>query len=57
MTYKKNTKNSVIYECIKCDFNTCKKGDYQRHLQTQKHKNNIILINDAQKTPIKLFSC
>ena len=57
MTYKKNTKNSVIYECIKCHFNTCKKGDYQRHLQTQKHKNNIILINDAQKTPIKLFSC
>ena len=57
MTYKKNSKNSVIYECIKCDFNTCKKGDYQRHLQTQKHKNNIILINDAQKTPIKIFSC
>ena len=43
MTYKKNTKNSVIYECINCDFTTSKKGDYQRHLQTQKHKNKNIV--------------
>jgi len=57
MTYKKNSKNSFFFECIFCDFNTCKKGDYNRHLQTQKHKNNEILIIGAQKTSIKNFTC
>ena len=42
MTYKKNTKNSIFYECKLCDYNTCKRGDYCRHVLTQKHKNNEI---------------
>lgn len=32
------SKNSrCIYTCEKCDFNSCKKGDYSRHLLTAKH--------------------
>ena len=33
-------KNSPKYCCELCDFNTSKKLDYSRHIQTQKHKNN-----------------
>ena len=56
MTYKKSAKNSNFYECKLCDYNTCKKGDYCRHLQTQKHKNNEILITGAHTTN-KIFTC
>ena len=35
-------KNSKKYCCELCDFNTCKKIDYDRHIQTQKHKNNVL---------------
>ena len=30
-------KTSIKYECINCDFICSKKGDYSRHLSTQKH--------------------
>ena len=33
-------KNTNKYNCKKCYFITCKKTDYTRHLETQKHKNN-----------------
>jgi len=56
MTYKKSAKNSTFYECNICDYNTCKKGDYYRHIQTLKHKNNEILINSAHTTD-KMFAC
>ena len=56
MTYKKSAKNSIFYECNLCHYNTCKKGDYFRHLQTQKHKNHEILINSAPTTN-KSFTC
>jgi len=29
-----------FYSCIFCDYNTCKKYDYVKHLQTLKHRNN-----------------
>jgi hypothetical protein len=56
MTYKKSAKNSVFLGCELCDYNTCKKGDYYRHLQTIKHKNNEILINGAPTTN-KIITC
>jgi hypothetical protein len=34
------------YFCEHCDFNTCKKNDYERHCQTQKHKSNILTTTD-----------
>jgi hypothetical protein len=30
-------KTSLIYECINCDFICSKKGDFNRHISTQKH--------------------
>jgi hypothetical protein len=40
MTTEKTKKNEKKYCCIICDFFTCKKTDYNRHLTTQKHLNN-----------------
>ena len=32
------------FSCIKCDYNTCSKKDYNKHILTQKHKNNEIAM-------------
>ena len=37
------------YCCKCCDFNASKKNDYDRHLSTQKHKNNISTTDDNEK--------
>ena len=57
MTYKKSAKSALFFECELCYYNTCKKGDYARHIQTQKHKNNEILINGATKSLEKNYVC
>ena len=44
MATKKTKKNEKIYGCNFCYFNTCKKTDYNRHLLTDKHKNNSLAI-------------
>jgi hypothetical protein len=41
-------KNPLCYFCENCDFKTCNKKDYKRHLQTKKH-----LSNDYQGFSIK----
>jgi hypothetical protein len=41
MATEKTKKNEIIYNCIFCHFNTCKKTDFTRHNTTQKHKSNI----------------
>ena len=41
MATEKTKKNEIIYNCIFCDFNTCKKTDFTRHNTTQKHISNI----------------
>jgi hypothetical protein len=46
-------KNSLKYGCDICDFNTSKKIDYNRHLQTQKHKNNVLTTDDNDKNEKK----
>jgi len=56
MTTKISKKNDNKYSCIICDFNTCKKTDYQRHIQTQKHKNNTLTTNDNIKNE-KIYMC
>ena len=38
MTTKKTSKNIKKFECEICDFECCKKGDYDRHISTGKHK-------------------
>ena len=58
MTYQKVAKVAEKFHCNSCDYFTFKKCDYEKHLKTQKHKNNTILINDTQKSAnIKMFWC
>lgn len=38
MLHEKPKKNPIIFSCKKCDFNTCNKKDYNRHLSTRKHQ-------------------
>jgi hypothetical protein len=39
MTYKKTSNFGVKFYCEFCDFECFKKGDYNRHVSTDKHKN------------------
>ena len=50
---EKTQKNSLIFCCEFCDFNTYKKQDFNRHVSTQKHKNNVLTTNDNQKNSKK----
>jgi hypothetical protein len=38
---KKRLENDEKYECIYCDYITCYKGNYKRHLMTRKHKKRL----------------
>ena len=49
-------KNSQKYNCEVCDFNTCKKNDFERHNLTQKHKNTVLTTGNNQKYA-KKFAC
>ena len=53
MMTQKPPKNANIFFCDSCDFNCCKKSDWERHIITLKHKNND---NDAEKNA-NTFSC
>lgn len=48
------------YHCIKCDYHTCKRSDWKKHLETNKHKTREMLHNatdlGAKKSP-KLWRC
>jgi hypothetical protein len=64
MTYNKDIvnddKTKYLYKCNFCDYNTLKKGDYRRHIQTEKHKNNELTVNSTEKTyntPNKSYIC
>jgi hypothetical protein len=46
MDYKKTKKTKKIYSCVLCDFNTSKKFDYEKHLQTIKHNDYTEKEND-----------
>ena len=49
MTTDFTQKYAKKYCCKYCDFNASKKNDYDRHLSTQKHKNNISTTDDNEK--------
>jgi len=58
MATNKTKKNDKKYSCELCDFITCKKTDYSRHLETIKHKTNQLATNSnkiatnyTEKTP------
>ena len=52
MTTEITQKNSKNYVCLKCDFSSCNKNDYNRHLKTKKHKSNILQQDDNSKNSI-----
>lgn len=51
MMTKQSTKISSKFHCVKCDYFTCKKADYYKHLMTLKHK---ISDNDDTNSDIKI---
>jgi len=60
----KSPKNRHIFECKNCDYYTCNKFDYEKHLQTMKHKNSYLSmvssdfsIHLSQKSPKKMYMC
>ena len=50
----KNSKNSKIFICEKCDFKCYKHNEFLRHLSTAKHNK---ICNDIKKTPKDEFIC
>ena len=57
-------KSSEKYGCKLCDYKTCRKSQYERHLATDKHKNaendTKMVGNDSDLVPKsseKLFKC
>ena len=40
MTNEKSPKIPKIFKCLYCDYDTCNKKDYMKHLITLKHKFN-----------------
>ena len=55
MITENTQKNSLFFECINCNFKTCKKNDYKRHLLTVKHKR--LQNNDKSGVENKKYIC
>ena len=57
---KMMTQKSPKFYCNDCDYNTCKKSDYGKHLLTDKHKNsdNSDIISDNLSPKVaNFFTC
>ncbi len=56
MLNNKPIKSPIKYHCELCDFNSCNKKDYSRHLTTNKH---LILTNTNNYSPntTKIYEC
>ena len=48
---EKTPKNAEKRHCLNCHFICCKKSDWERHINTSKHKNRIFLNVLEQNTP------
>jgi len=59
-TYAVGEKNPQKYTCNCCDYNTCNKKDYKKHLQTIKHEklsNSGKYLHNTYKNPNVLYNC
>jgi hypothetical protein len=59
---KKLLKVAQNFCCSYCDYNTCKKSSFDKHLSTDKHKKNEndskMVVNDSEKLPkVAHFEC
>ena len=52
----KTSVNVNKFKCEKCDYTTCRKSQYNRHVNTPKHNNRAIL-NDEEHFSSKQFIC
>ena len=59
MTNNKSPKIPNFFECKSCNYITCNKKDYNKHIDTDKHKKNEILQNTTEKSPkiLKIYEC
>jgi hypothetical protein len=64
LAIEKSQNNRKNFECKTCHYITCNKFDYEKHINTTKHKNNDsaiqsieLSINNSQKSQEKNFSC
>ena len=53
---KKVPKSSEHFVCEKCDYTTCRKSQYNRHVSTPKHQ-NMTNLNDVEQLSSKKFIC
>ena len=57
MLTKKTKKNEINYICESCNYITCKKTDYNRHILTDKHKMLTHVDNKNEKNENIKFTC
>ena len=53
-------KKPVKFICQECDFKCSYNKDFKRHLNTKKHKSNILTTNDNEigpETSLKIYEC
>jgi hypothetical protein len=53
---EKSPKVAQNYECEYCDYTTCKKSDYTKHLATDKHK-KLVNETDLKQESLKKYQC
>jgi len=51
------TKKTKLYNCEKCEFNTHKKTDYSRHINSRKHLNSIVINVNNDEIRQKSYDC
>jgi hypothetical protein len=51
MSTTKVLKSSATYVCQPCDYTTCRKSQYTRHLSTDKHQTNCVSTNSNNLVP------
>ena len=44
--------NDEVFFCKPCNYSTCKRGNYNRHLKTRKHKDKVSKLNEKKKNKI-----
>jgi hypothetical protein len=55
---KKDSKNSDFLKCEMCDYSTCKKNEWDRHILTRKHIDRTNIEQTEQKNSTKLiYTC
>ena len=59
METEKTSNINERFNCLKCDFKCCKKGDWSRHLMTTKHKNmyNVTTSDEEIHNNTSYYKC